>query len=76
MIILPRQARDKHREITPKRVPFSCSTAGAQGFGYSCLTEVGGTGGGGGGMLGLLWEKQVVGTHEPTDLAFSLIPLL
>eukprot|EP01046_Picozoa_sp_COSAG06_P049257 COSAG06_NODE_7545_length_2463_cov_18.871585_3_plen_235_part_01 len=26
MIILPRQARDKHRESTQKRVPFSCRT--------------------------------------------------
>ena len=25
MIVLPRQARDKHRESTQKRVPFSCS---------------------------------------------------
>ena len=48
----------------------SAVTEGGQGFGYSSLTEVRAA-----GVLGLLWEKQVVGTHQPTELAFSHIPL-
>ena len=48
----------------------SAMTEGGQGFGYSSLTELRAA-----GVLGLLWEKQVVGTHQPTDLAFSHVPL-
>ena len=48
----------------------SAVTEGGQGFGYSSLTEVRAA-----GMLGLLWEKQVVETHQPTELAFSHVPL-
>ena len=46
-------------------------TQGDAGFGYSCLTELESHA----GKLGLLWESQTVGTHLPTDLAFSHVPL-
>ena len=46
-------------------------TQGDTGFGYSSLTELGSSP----GKLGLLWELQTVGTHLPTDLAFSHVPL-
>lgn len=46
-------------------------TQGTVGFGYSSLTELAETR----GYLGVLWEKQVVGTHQPTDLVFSHVPL-
>ena len=53
-------------------------TEGDQGFGYSCLTEVPSAmtlTDAKRGVLGLLWERQVVGTHQATDLAFSIVPL-
>ena len=46
-------------------------TEGDIGFGYSSITDLAATS----GHLGLLWELQTVGTHLPTSLAFSLVPL-